>query len=594
MMDLQIAQRRAGLILSAFLAAAPAAAAAVSRGTMVPTGGATSAPGLSYAGAFITPTASLLAGALQTPSLISDRPVSASPAISIAPMPISVSLSAPAAALQAPKIPEAVSPSAPEATMAPVLSTERRTQYQSLSSQLIAIPKMGPAEKSKDFAAQFFEIPRITAGLEDDAAAFLTDQQTHTGGWLSAAKASDQGTRARQATPLPSPILPDVPRDSRRAWTADQAAILAEAQMLRTRVDALARRDLAEWGSDRFEREIDKGGIVLEDPLLGRGEVNSLRVSGERIWFIRVTHAPTELAIYFLDQAAVPKDSPHLRQILSRQVMDAGAHRKDGKTGRNVVIAWERDGVIVAKEFHERPARLSLAWWKAFWYATYKKPASTDIWFGLLMGAVQGLLALGLGFLSAGAALSLTPVFYTFTFGALIGGFISTYKNWTYRGPWSRQFLKQALISIIFAYPVVASTLGLSALCSAAMHIHVFSNVALNNVGKSIWTQIPRIGDQHRQFTAPLLGGVSRSGAINQLFYMINWTLRLADLIHVPGGTIIFLATMPLGCLLTYWYAQAHGFPEAEQMRQAPRRWLQKFQRAARGMLQSSRRIVGR
>jgi hypothetical protein len=145
--------------------------------------------------------------------------------------------------------------------------------------------------------------------------------------------------------------------------------------------------------------------------------------------------------------------------------------------------------------------------------------------------------------------------------------------------------LKQALISVVFAYPVVLSTQGLSALASAATHLHVVSNVAFNNVGKSIWTQIPRMGDKHRLFTKPLPGGFSRSGGVNQLFYMINWTLRLADLINVPGGKIIFIATMPLGVLLSYWYAKVHGFPEAEQMLQTPRRWWQKLKGAASKIL---------
>jgi hypothetical protein len=572
-------QRCASLALAVFFAAAQASAANVA-GYEAPIGGDIAVPDLSAIGAVVTPGTGL-SGTSRSPSLISELSISAVPTVSVSPAPVSMSLPTPAAEPQAGHPQQSISASG--RSLPSGLSHNTATSLDRLLGGVSSESLQKPQQRDAVLARLWDHALRGLRGTEQDGDIAIVADQAYAGGLFPAAKASELGARQEQTNSLPSPAIPRTSKGSRQVWEANQYTILVQAQSLRMRVDALASQDMSEWGPQRFESAIDKGEVAVEDPVLGRGEVNSLQVNGKRVLFTRVAHAPTELAIYFLDQEAVPQDSRHLRQILARQVIDAGSHRKDGKTGRDVVIVWERAGVVVAKEFHGKPARLSAAWWKAFWYATYKTPAKTDVWFGVLMGAVQGLLAMGLGFLKllmcAGAVMSWTPVFYTFAFGALIGAFISTYKYWTYRGTWLQQFLKQALISVVFAYPVVASTQGLSALGLAATHIHVFSNVALNNVGKTIWTQIPRMGDKHRQFTKPLPGGFSRSGAVNQFFYMINWTLRLADLIQVPGGKIIFLATMPLGSLLNYWYAKAHDFPEAEQMRQAPRRWLQKWSR---------------
>ena len=182
------------------------------------------------------------------------------------------------------------------------------------------------------------------------------------------------------------------------------------------------------------------------------------------------------------------------------------------------------------------------------------------------MSAGVGVIALGV---EANASHS-----FSWNFPSIVGVFISTYKNWTYRGSWPRQYAKLSLLSMFFAYPMVMAIQGSAAIGLVATHVHVLSNMVLNNAGKTIWAQIPRMGDRHRQFTKPLPGGVKRSGVMNQSFYMINWTLRLADLIQVPGGKIIFIGAMPLGLLLSYWYAKSHGFPEAEEMRQALRKCL--------------------
>jgi len=46
--------------------------------------------------------------------------------------------------------------------------------------------------------------------------------------------------------------------------------------------------------------------------------------------FIRVVHEPTQMSLLFLDVDAVSRKSKHLKQIIARQLFDAGSERKDG------------------------------------------------------------------------------------------------------------------------------------------------------------------------------------------------------------------------------------------------------------------------
>jgi|GEM_PF-6254419 len=160
MPKLKSAPRRFWFVLSAFLASASASAAVISR-CEVPGGAAASGP--NSIGAVGAPGAGPSARALQAPGLISGLPVSAPPVVSNSAAPASISLSARAAALPAPRIVPAASPSAPEAKSAPALSAERRAQYQSLSSGLAADPATVTPENSRDLASQFFGSPKLSA-----------------------------------------------------------------------------------------------------------------------------------------------------------------------------------------------------------------------------------------------------------------------------------------------------------------------------------------------------------------------------------------------------------------------------------------------
>ncbi len=454
-------------------------------------------------------------------------------------------------------------------------------------------------------------------GAQTDAA--VASVAGHVANGLKLADIS-QLVPARQdlAESVPRPAMAVPAKDSRRAWEANRGAILAQAQILRERVEALAQRRWHELGADDFQDAVEKGKIFLDDSILGRGEINSLQVDGKRVWFVRVVHAPTQLSIFFLDQN-IPRDidgvhngfasshlsiirllvkihdvlcGSHLRQIMARQVIDAGANRKDGEKGRNVVIAWERNGFtpwqrggrVTVTDFREKPVYHSRAWWKAYWYATWKMPIFRDLAFGVSLGLLQGVLMYKV--ISYGGGTSLIPVMYTTFFGALIGTLISTYKNWTYRGTALSQYVKIFSISLLFAFPVEISMFisahGLSAMLHLAvlwaMTSHVFFNGWINNLGKAVWAQIPRMVDSHRQFRKLPWGIKIKVGDyIYQFFYMVNWTLRSLHLVHVPHAMAIFIAGMGIGALLAYLYAKSFNFPDADEMLQAPGRWLQKI-----------------
>ena len=373
--------------------------------------------------------------------------------------------------------------------------------------------------------------------------------------------------------------------DTRTYWDVHHAALLSRAQELKERLEDYARRRELEVGPDGFQQELEKNEILVKDPAIGKAEMTV--VEGRR--FIRVTHAPTELSFLFLDADSVPRDSKHLRQIIARQFFDAGSDRADGRRGRNPVVIWQRDGRTIETEFHEKPRFPSRDWWRQYWQATYKAPTSSTLRYGLFMGAVQGLLALGVGglkLLLLGSPISLAPVVFTIVFGTAVGVYISTYRNWTYRGSAFAQLLKSALISAAFAYPVIVFTNGLLSLTLIANAVILF-NIGLNNLGKVAWQAIPKMFERHQHYQAgrPLFWGFKVGDMLNQGFYLINWTLRLiALLIPTWAGYAPMTLGIGVGIGVSYWYAKRRHYPEAAQMREQPRLLLRRGRDAIRGL----------
>ena len=289
----------------------------------------------------------------------------------------------------------------------------------------------------------------------------------------------------------------------------------------------------------------------------------------------------------FLDES-VSRDSRHLRQFLSRQFFDAGSGRKDGKRGRNSIMVWSRMGQAAEALFYEKPRPSQGAWWKHYWHATYKSPARSDFLFGGILGTLQGVLAWGLSGLKLwlwGAPLVLAPILFTAGFGFFVGTFISTYRNWTYRGHWAIRAIKLAGIGVIFSYLLIAFMSGWGALRSPGEHLRIGSNVGVNIPGKAAWAEIARIGEKHNQFREPLPFNIKRSAVVHQFFYHINWIFRIAHLMGLPGGLALFIAGVPFGLWLSYLYAKKKGYPEAEEIRQRPKILARRFRDGMRRLV---------
>lgn len=378
-----------------------------------------------------------------------------------------------------------------------------------------------------------------------------------------------------------------------------ESSLLDEAGVLRARLLAYAAEREALVGPEAFEEELLQDRVEISDPVLGRAELNTV----DGLHFVRVAHAPTEWAVIFLPGGVVARDSRHLRQIIARQHIDAGRHRADKRMGRDLLIQWEKNGRLLSLEFLPKPAMWSREWWSDYWHATRKRPTSGDVVLGLLSGTAQGLLAylLMLAKVAFGtaAAVQWEPIIFTFCFGVTIGSLSSAYINWMTRGrtdTWrgrASQMLKSALVSFIFAYSVKIFTLGLPALAltgwsAVALHGFIFLNVYLNTLGKVAWQQLSKISRDNRQFTKTLPFGVNPASAFYQALYLVNWTFRLADLIGVPMGKWLFVASIPAARYFVLRFVEKKGYPEAPALRElwesdkarlrrllrAPFRWL--------------------
>ncbi len=362
------------------------------------------------------------------------------------------------------------------------------------------------------------------------------------------------------------------PSRAEKDWSLRRETVLRDATELRRRLEAWAARREAEVGPEAFREEINQDRTHIEDPLLGRAELNT--IDGVRV--VRVAHAPTELAVIFAESGPVSPASRHFKQVVARHHIDGGRRRRDGQTGRDLIVVWERGGNGVGEDIRPRPSPWSPAWYTDYWRATWKRPGQGDVILGLLSGAAQGLLALTLSGLKiwAGTSTSIIwfPIIFTMAFGSVIGVFASTYINWTIRGTQRSQWVKSGVVSVLFAYPVALATFGLAALLpwtlgGLLLQGHIAMNVALNNLGKVAWQQYSKMGRDNRRFNKTLPLGINHASAVHQSLYLINWTFRLGDLMGVPLGKAAFILSIPLARTIVLRYAERQGFPEAAEIR---------------------------
>ncbi len=392
-------------------------------------------------------------------------------------------------------------------------------------------------------------------------------------------------------------------------WPAVRSAVLGQAARLREGLDARADEMRSKLSAAAFQEALDTNAIRHEDES-GRAELNAVDRQPVR----RVVHDPTDLSVLFVDADKVSPDSAHLRQFVARQHIDAGTGRVDRKAGRDVVLVWERADKPISEQFLARPARGSLAWWKDYWHATWKRPSRTDVLvIGPVIGAgLQGGLAYGvekaLVLMHWSHGVDMLPILFTMGFGLVLGIFNSTYRNWTYRGNLRAQIAKSAVISVLFAYPVSSASHGIGYFNPATLqglkhNASNLLNVFFNNKGKVAWQQASRMGEAHRLYAKKLPLGINRAAVAYQLMYTINWFFRLLPLIamHLStpvfvGAWTIFLSSIVFSRKFVKDYAQRHGFEEAAQIAQkwesdkaaakrrlgAPARWARRvFSRPA-------------
>ncbi len=365
------------------------------------------------------------------------------------------------------------------------------------------------------------------------------------------------------AARLASPAALNALWDGTLSARALEESLDLQQAVLRKRDEALAAS-----GPGGLVDLMNKSAIAVETPI---GQAKMTLIDGQP--FVRVAHRSTGLALLMLDEAKIAVDSGHLRRVVARQIVDRG---------RTPVLVWQRDGRVLSTEAVRRPTPLQARWWKNYWRATYQRPELSDVRLAIPTAMIHGLLTTGLQeakslLLGPMPALDFwAPVLFTMGFGLFISVFLQTYKNWVFRGTWLKQLLKAAVISTCFAYPVLLLTQGAGALALLATHLHLAYNVILNNLGGVVWRQIPRMADKHRIYGSQLVLGMKKESVVYQGNYLINWTLRLGDLLHVPGGLAVFLVSIPFGLFMAYLFAVKHGLPEAARMRAAPRSLVKK------------------
>lgn len=370
-----------------------------------------------------------------------------------------------------------------------------------------------------------------------------------------------------------------------------------------------AKRIEERFGVDELKARVERDEIRAWVPEFGLAELKRV----DDGYFVRVVDQRTEVSYLIIDRSDAPQlvqKSKHLRQYISRQHIDAGNSRSDGKRGRDVVLVTLDHQELVSREESPKPSTWSRAYWKDYWLATKKRPTKQDVVLGVAMGVIQLGATYGMGWLAYQTGLSdhfdhfdrFVRPGISFAFGTGVGIGISTYKNWTKRPNYdimnSKTFLEAKTISQkakarlpLLSRAVKGSTIGFMYAISIAgakrlgtvsflpllweTAKEVSANVFVNSVTKDNYYRISNVREYTRQNTDPFrvkvfparwrhhlgplkntflgrdLIELNRSNVENQMIQMIPFTLKFFDLTgvtsrHVQLGS--FGITIP--CLL--------------------------------------------
>lgn len=389
-----------------------------------------------------------------------------------------------------------------------------------------------------------------------------------------------------------------------RDWDSRREALLPRILELKQAAAREARAQRAALGNEEdFLALVDKNGVSVQSDE-GRAELTNL--DGTPI--VRIVLKGSEQSFLCLDTDVISPTSKHLKKLIARQHLDSGKSRADGKNGRDVVLVWTQGESVVETIYLSRPWMFSPRWWKEYVAAVVKKPSMAHLGLGTACAIAQTGLALCVAgvkqMLNPEAPFEYQPAVLSAIFGMVLGINVKTYKAWCLIGPKISQVTKSALVSLLFAYSLIAWTDGATTFnpFDAAfwlIHFHVITNAMMNNWAKVEWHQINRLRERNRlntnafQIWIPGKGwvetGVSWADIEHQAVYLIPFTLRLADLTRlaipfdslkdvVPGlepllgnglplGKALLYGSIPLAQYLVLKYAERHGLEGAEQLR---------------------------
>lgn len=379
------------------------------------------------------------------------------------------------------------------------------------------------------------------------------------------------------AVPLP---MPTTETRLEKQW-GDKSARVIEA------VISLYHELMQVWAAERlksdlsdldFANELIVTNKIFAVNLHGKAELNIIDDQP----FVRVTHNRTEISFLIIEENTIVLDSPHFRQYLARQHIDAGSSRSDGQHGRDVVIISRsqrlkevtnsQNPIIAGKNLDDeaiffeqeryqkidRPSPFSTRWWESYAQATYKPPSLATAKFGIFCGIAQGLLGLCVAgmkkLVDPALAMQLAPAYLSAVWGSVIGFYVSTYKNWINRGSIFSRTMKSSVNGLLFGYSLVAliHPSGIEAFsildpAGVLLHGSIISNVVANNFAKIHWNDFVRvrelIGISRKKLAIKLTAShvirtdISQAAAENQAIYLAPFSIRLFDLVDSASAT---------------------------------------------------------
>lgn len=396
---------------------------------------------------------------------------------------------------------------------------------------------------------------------------------------------------------------------------------------LRTKLQNQVRFLDREKSPEETQQLMRRGEVLVEINGKGRAELNAI----DEVRFTRIILENDKSAYIFMDADQYEIQPAHLKQFIARTHIAS-----DDSNGRDLVFILHsstQDEIIVVP--HTKHRVFSGEWWKDYWRTIYEKPKLADFIMGVSLGTVlqaPASAAVGVGkvvvdsetpFLKAltdpeilsqpeilGAA-GLSVVFSIF-----VGTVIRTYKNWTdigakrkkrsaqaaesdspkrtfFRKKEAIQTLKHSVLSVAFAMSFISLVKGPEALFgfspeSAGLWMSVLFNIWLSNTAKTYWYKISEYAAKSRKVIGNVtLGkwntGVKKDNLMQQLIYLIPFSIRLADfidfgelnivlfgMIPITIGKIALILSVPTAEAISLWFAYYWNYYRADELGQ---RW---------------------